>query len=159
MKLYEIDQQIENCIDPETGEIADFELFEQLQMERDTKLENVACWIKNLKVESDALKQEETNLKSRRQTTDNQIERLTNYLEYALNGEKFKTSKVAISYRNSKSVNIIDEEKFIEWAQGNNADLLKIKTEPSKTAIKEAITNGQEVQFADIVENKSITIK
>ena len=49
MKLYEIDEAILNCIDTETGEIIDADQLDKLTMERDTKIENVACWIKDLK--------------------------------------------------------------------------------------------------------------
>ena len=46
--LYEINEEIKNTIDLETGEIVDFEAFEKLQMERTEKLENIALWYKNL---------------------------------------------------------------------------------------------------------------
>ena len=42
MKLYEIDQTIMDCIDMESGEIINEELLNNLQMERDAKIENVA---------------------------------------------------------------------------------------------------------------------
>ena len=58
MKLYEIDQAIMDCIDMETGEIVNEELLNDLQMERDAKIENVALWIKELKAEAEALKAE-----------------------------------------------------------------------------------------------------
>ena len=48
MKLYEIDEQILNCIDAETGEIIDADMLNALQMERDAKIEGVALWIKDL---------------------------------------------------------------------------------------------------------------
>ena len=37
MKLYEINEEILNCVDEETGEITDFERFNNLQIERDEK--------------------------------------------------------------------------------------------------------------------------
>ena len=46
--IYEINQAIMDCLDPETGEILDMEALEQLQMDRVQKAENVACWRKNL---------------------------------------------------------------------------------------------------------------
>ena len=52
MKLYEIDEQILNCIDAETGEIIDADMLNALQMERDAKIEGVALWIKDLKAEN-----------------------------------------------------------------------------------------------------------
>ena len=51
MKLYEIDEQILNCIDQETGEILDTEKLEQLQIDRNDKIENLILWIKDLKAE------------------------------------------------------------------------------------------------------------
>lgn len=48
MTLYEIDQAIMECVDLETGEIIDVEILSELQMERETKLESVALWIKKL---------------------------------------------------------------------------------------------------------------
>ena len=56
MTIYEIDQAIMECVDIETGEIIDTEQLDKLQMERDTKLENVACWIKELTAEAEAIK-------------------------------------------------------------------------------------------------------
>lgn len=58
MKLYEIDEEILACVDSESGEILDVERFAALQMERDTKIENVALWIKNLKSDLVALEAE-----------------------------------------------------------------------------------------------------
>ena len=60
--LYEIDKKIleciTNCIDPDTGEITNSEQLEALQMERQTKLENVALYIKNLKADATMYKAE-----------------------------------------------------------------------------------------------------
>ena len=58
MTLYEIDQQLLDCIDLETGEIIDAEKLTELTMERDEKIEKVALWIKELKAEAEALKAE-----------------------------------------------------------------------------------------------------
>lgn len=51
MKLFDIDARIMACVkidekrmlDTETGEIVDLEAIEALEMERDTKLENIGC--------------------------------------------------------------------------------------------------------------------
>ena len=47
MTLYEIDNAILECIDLETGEIIDTDKLDALQLERETKIENVALWIKD----------------------------------------------------------------------------------------------------------------
>ena len=56
MKLYEINEAILNCVDPETGE-ADVEKLDELIMMRDEKLENLALWVKDLKAELENLKE------------------------------------------------------------------------------------------------------
>ena len=76
MSLYHIDQAILALVDPETGEIMDGEAFDQLQMERETKLENIALWIKNLKAENAAIRQEEKALAERRKAGENKVERI-----------------------------------------------------------------------------------
>ena len=58
MTLYEIDQAILDCVDMETGEVIDSDRLDLLQMERETKLENVGLWIKDLRAEADAIKNE-----------------------------------------------------------------------------------------------------
>jgi hypothetical protein len=55
MTLYEIDDAILACVDPETGEIINPEALTALQMEREKKLENVALWVKDLKAEAEAI--------------------------------------------------------------------------------------------------------
>ena len=58
MNLYEIDAEIMNCVDVETGEIFDVDKFEELSLSREAKIENICLWIKNLKAEIEALKAE-----------------------------------------------------------------------------------------------------
>ena len=57
MKLYEIDEAIMNCVDPETGEI-DEEKLEALQLERNKKIDNVAAWVLDLQGDVDKIKNE-----------------------------------------------------------------------------------------------------
>lgn len=62
MTLYEIDVALMTAIahgtDPETGEINNLDELMGLQMERDQKIENIACLIKNLKDDVRGLKAE-----------------------------------------------------------------------------------------------------
>ena len=163
MTLYEIDKNIEalvNTVDPDTGEIiVDNEALDALLMERDAKIENIACYIKNLVVESKAIKDEEMALSARRKTTEKKAERLKDYLTYALQGEKFQTAKCAVSFRKSSAVEV--DDCFVEWAQtSGNEDLLRYKLpEVDKTAIKARLTSGEEIPCARFVQNMSIAIK
>ena len=158
MTIYEIDQAIMECVDLETGEIIDTEQLDKLQMERDTKLEGVACWIKDLKAEAEALKNEKQALAERQKVAENKAESLKKWLAYALQGEKFKTPKCAISFRKSEAVEVTDEG--LNNLMKEHDELLTYKApEPNKTAIKQAIKDGLSVAGVQLVQNISTIIK
>jgi len=158
MKLYEIDQAIENLIDDETGEILDLDAFMDLQMAREKKVENIALWYKNMTAEADAIKTEIKNLAEREKAIRGKADSLKQRLAAILQGEKFETAKVSVSYRKSAAVEVSDN--FIEWAKANADHLLKYKEpEPDKTAIKQALSNGDDVTGATIIERVNIQVK
>lgn len=153
MKLYEIENAILKCIDLETGEIIDTDKLNELQMERDTKIENVACWIKDLKAEAEALKAEKQALAERQKVAENKMESLKKYLAYALDGKSFKSTRASVTFRKSQAVEIADIYKLDE-------NYLRYKEpEADKTAIKEALKAGKTVAGATLVENTSVIIK
>ena len=158
MTIYEIDQAIMECVDFETGEIIDTEQLDKLQMERNTKLENVACWIKDLKAEAEALKAEKMAFEERQKVAENKMESLKKWLAYALDGKKFSTAKCAVSFRNTESVEITPEG--LEALMKEHDELLTYKApEPNKTAIKQAIKDGLNVAGVQLLQNISTIIK
>ena len=159
MTIYEINEEILNCIDLETGEIIDIDRLNDLQLERDAKIENVACWIKELKAEAEAIKAEKLVLAERQKVAENKAESLKKWLAYALNGEKFKTAKCSVSFRRSESVEVTEEG--LEALMKEHDELLTYKApEPNKTAIKNAIKNdGLSVQGVRLECNTSTIIK
>ena len=159
MKLYEIDNAIMECIDFETGEIIDTEKLDELQMERDAKIEGVACWIKDLKAEAEAIKAEKLALADRQRVAENKAESLKKWLAYALQGEKFKTARCAITFRKSESVEVTPEG-LENLMRGCKDELLTYKApEPNKTAIKQALKDGLNVAGVQLVQNVSTIIK
>lgn len=161
MNLYEIDQQILALVDMETGEIMDYDAFAELKMARDEKIENMALWYKDLTAEAAAIRAEEVNLAARRKACENKAERLKAYLSDLLAGDKFKTPRVACSFRAAKSLQIQDEAEFIRAMEtGQHFEYLTYKAPTvNKTAITNAIKAGQVVPGAELVEKKSISIK
>lgn len=152
MTLYEIDEAIRDCIDPETGEV-DVEKLEGLQEERSQKIENVALWIKNLKADAAAFKAEEESFKSRRKAAENRILSLENYLARALDGKKFETEKAKVTFRHSQKVTITDEEKIplqYQIAQPPKID---------KASIRQALKDGEFVHGAVLEETISTQVK
>lgn len=158
MSIYEIDDSIMSLVDMETGEIEDEKRYDELQMERTQKVENIGCFYKNLVAEAKAMKEEEANLAQRRKAVENKAERIKNLLAYALRGEKFESPKVRCSYRKSKAVQV--DDGFVAWAQEHADDLLTFKEPvPNRTAIKAALADGREVEHAEIVTNESLQVK
>lgn len=78
--------------------------------------------MKNLLSDADAFKAEKDAFAEREKAARNKAENLKQWLSMALDGQKFSTSKVQISFRNSESVEIEDEKKFDGWAWDNERD-------------------------------------
>ena len=158
MTLYEIDKEIQALI-TEDGEIEDIERFDALAMERDKKIENVGCWVKNLTAEVAAMKEEKKRLEDRIKSKDRMIDSLEWWLDKALDGQKFESPRVAISYRKSKAVEIQDEAAFKAWAMDYAPALLKITYTIDKTGVKNYIAGGAECPCAVIAERQSMQVK
>ena len=154
--LYEIDNDILNCVDEETGEIIDADKLDALNIERDAKIEGVVCWIKDLKAEADALKAEKQALADRQKSAENKAENLKKWLAFALNGQKFSSPKAAVSFRKSQSVEVTDINAL---AMENDDLIIYQEPKPDKTAIKKAIKDGRTVNGAELVENVNVIIK
>lgn len=160
--LFEINRALieawESAIDPETGELNETLLaaFEALQMERDTKIENIGCWIKNLTADAEALKAEAKAMTERAKAAEKKADSLKRYLTAALAGEKFQSTRCAISWRRSVSVEI-DDAEIPELPE----QYIRTKTtiEPDKTAIKDALKAGEVIEGCRLVEKQSIQIK
>jgi len=164
MTLYEIERGIEaaieavlNSVNEETGEVDQeaAEALAQLQAAREEKLDNIGCYMKNLKAEADAIKAEVDALNERLSAKKKKYERLKDYVTNNLMAENnlsFESARVRFSFRKSVSVNIISEDDLPKKYK-------KIKEEPDKTAIKQALNEGKKVRGAELVEKQNLQIK
>lgn len=152
--LYEISQAMLDCIDQETGEIVDIDKLSTLAMERDTKIENIALWIKNLAADIEDYKCEKDAFAEREKAAKSKCESLKRYLTEFLDGEKFTSKRVAISFRNSKTVAIAEGAKLPDEYIRR-----KVTEEPDKTAIAAALKAGETIAGCELVPNRSIQIK
>jgi len=159
MKLYEIDAAIfeaENNSVNEDGEIIDEELFkklEELQLAREVKIENICLYTKNLKSDIEQLKKEADSFAQKAKAAERKLESLKGYLRWALNGEKFKTLKVSVSYRTTTSVEVNVPAELLPL------EYQRVKTEPDKTELKEALESGKAIEGVELVSKQSIVIK
>lgn len=159
--LYEINQNILNCItteegmtvNTETGEVIDVTALEALELERSEKIRNIALWIKNLKSDVNALDAEEKAFKARKDAAKRKAEQLSQYLADVLNGEKVTGTDFAISWRKSTAVNILDEMAL------PLPFLVPQPPKVDKTGISKALKAGEVVTGAELVERQNMTIK
>ena len=160
MTLYEIAQEMATLIDPETGEIRDFEAFEELQMAREEKIDNTAKWIIELEAEAKMVKERADELTERARATKKKAERLREFLQEYLQGEKRKTADYTIGYRRTEAVEITDEDRAVAWLMEHREDALTYQAPKiSKTAVKEILKAGEEVPGAELVERQSMSIR
>lgn len=161
MTLYEIDQRITELVDPETGELLDFDAFAELQLERENKIEGMALWVKDLSATAAAIKAEIDTLTERKKSAERKAESLKRYLSEILQGEKFSTPRCAVSFRRSTSVQVDDSESLVRWLEQNGLDdCLKYKEpEVSKTEVGKLLKSGTPVPFAHLEEKQSVGVK
>ena len=160
--LYEIDQDILDCVDMETGEILDAEKLDALQMERETKLEGVSLWVKDLTAEANAVKEEADKLTARKRALDNKIQALKSWLLIALNGEKLKTPRCNVYQTHSTRVSVEDEAeliKFLETLDEPERFLRFREPELRKDEIKKALKDDVIIPGASLETTESVVIK
>lgn len=161
MKLYEIDKAIAECLDLETGEILDLDRLNEMQLEKEKKLENVALYIKQLEAEAGAIKAEEKALAERRKVKENKADGLKGWLSAVLDGQAFETAKVRLSFRKSEKVEFEDELSVLEYCEKNNLDnCLKYKfPDISKTEVGKLLKAGEKIPGAVLVETNNLQMK
>ena len=123
MNLFEINQEIESCVklesgdfvNTETGEIIDKEALDSLKMEKNTKIRNIACWIRNLQSDENQLDEQEKIYRNRKNAVKRKREDLESYLASVLNGEKWQNKEVEVKWRKSEVVVVSNEKKLSSY--------------------------------------------
>ena len=169
MTLYDIDAQIaaldgaaedDMLIDEETGELITVaQALDALRMEREAKLENVACWVKNLSAEADAIREEEIRLVKRRKTAETKAANLKAWLLDAMTRDdgttdKIKTGRVAVSVKRNPPSTVVDDALL-----PSTYKVAKITYQANKDLIKRELLAGGEVPGAHLEYGRSVVIK
>lgn len=165
MNLYDIDRNIEiaierlfDSINEETGEVCSGSVaeLEALKESRAAKLDNIGAYMKNLKNEIIALETEADMLKARAAVKKNKLQRLNDYVTTSLQNSgdrEFETTRAKFSFRKSISVNVDDEKLPKKYF------VKKVEYAPDKTAIKEALKNGEKIRGAELIEKQNLQLK
>jgi hypothetical protein len=162
MRLYEITEQFQRLdsfipdVESADDSVAWSELWGELQSDLSDKVHGLCCVIRNTEGEAMAIDAEIKRLTAKKKALANKVENLTSYLEYNLkasDSSEVKTSIFTVKFaKTPESVKILDESAL-------PSDLLRVKTEPDKTAIKAAIKEGREVPGACLEAGERLVIK
>lgn len=166
MKLYEINEKYSMVLDAiEMGDVPEEcikDTLDSVEGELIGKLDSIVSYIKQLKIEKEGIKEEIRNLQERVKQKERKINSLENYVlgSMKVTGKnKIETAKNVMRVaKNQPSVNIINEERAIDYLKGIEGGL-KVKTEISKTVIKDLIKQGVELDFANLVQSENLRIK
>jgi hypothetical protein len=174
MKLYEtyiaieqLWQNVEDIISGETVEGADGlpvnpdlaldwieDALRRIEDERDAKALNVACFIKNLRAQAEALKQEKLRLQRRQQAAERTVERLNAYLQQFVEpGTRIQDSRAAIGWRKSEAVVCSADPASLP------SEYQRVKVEADLSAIRSALKAGEEIAGAALENRNSIQIR
>ena len=153
MKLFQISEELENLIDYETGEVLDIEAFENLKMERQDKLQNIALLYKNCKSDFKQLDELVKEYTARRNSCKKTMEWAKATLETELKGEKLTDEKKRFTtyYHSSTSTKTNMEILPDEWK--------KTTVVPMTKEIGEALKRGEKIEGAWLETNQSLVIK
>lgn len=165
MNLYQIDKEIETVleayeqgieevVDTETGEIKSLaDYLEELNLTKETKINNLGCYCKNTQYLIENLKTEKKKLDERIKVAAKKLERVMNYLQQVTEGKKFESPQFVISYRKSKSVEIS------EGAVIPKEYLVPQEPKPNKAELKKAIEGGKVIKGVQVVEKLNMSVK
>lgn len=151
-------------MDTEDMQTAWFDTLDGLEMEIEDKAENIAVVIKNLSADIDGMKKERDSLTARIRAAENRVDSLKEYLLAGLNEARLKKvdrPRARVTVRNNaESVKVLDDSRFIEWAESSgHKDLLKYSAPTvSKTAVKAAM-ESETIPYVEKVRTQSVVIK
>ena len=166
---------LEYHVNDETGEVIETEeefneLYNSIQLDLQTKLDNTNCLQKMIDGELDVIDKEIKRLTAEKSARVRKKEWLKNRVDYFVKRQftdeqgnvdeesvhkyKLELPHSKISYRKSDSVEVADIEMLPEEYVKT-----KIEKNPDKVAIKNAIKDGKEIKGAKIITNYNIQIK
>lgn len=162
MRLFEIPMMIREAfeaitLDEETGEIIGNDAFESIVMDAENKCLSTAKYLKELKYEADAIRNEERTLAARRKALESKHEYLKSMLKQgmeSIGAYKMNDSQVSISFRNNPASAVIECD-----VDSLPDEFKKISIEANKSAIRDALKAGAIIDGCHLQQTQSIIIK
>jgi hypothetical protein len=157
MKLYEIKENYLKLLEMELDETTLSDTLESLDGELEEKADNIACLIKSLEAESEAIKAEAKKLQDRAKAKEVKAEGLRNYLYVTfkvLGKDKLETSRNALVIKKNPCSVVLDDgffhEDYVEYIETMKVD---------KAKLKDALKSGIEIAGARLEQKERLEIK
>lgn len=154
--LYELTELYTNLMDLDLEDEDVQQALGDIDEKIEVKADNIAKLIRGLEGQKDICKAEEERICKRRKSIENRIDNLKEYLKatmIATDKRKFKTDLFSFNIQKNKtSIKILNEEKVPEEYIEYDRKVLKDK-------LKKAITEGLEVDYAELVQTESLRVK
>lgn len=158
--LYDLTGRIKNledafCEDNEVNDYVNLAL-DNLDMEFEEKVENIVKFIRNMEADVTAIKEEKKRLSDKQKVLENRITRMKDYISEnmgMIGKKKVKAGLFNVSIKKCPpSVLVEDINKLPELYK-------VIKTEADKTAIKDILKNGGEIEGCRLESKEILNIK
>jgi len=155
-QLYDLGSSAQDADDHEAKQAIN-EAFELLQGELNQKLEQCVYTLKEWEIEASAQKAEEERLKKKRKSVERSIFNLKARMLMAMQAADMTKSKGAlhtVSLRKTPAKLIIDDPQKVP-----DAYLVPQPAKPDNKGIKEALKDGEILDFAHLETGESVSIK
>lgn len=164
MTLYEITadymQLMQMMEDPDLDPQTLADTMEGIEGELEDKADNYARVMKNMEADLNGIKAEIERLSTRKKTIENNIKRMKEALQFSMETTgktKFKTELFSFGIRKNAPAVVMDEpyienvpERFLKYSDPTI----------NRTAIKEAIQNGEDLEgLAHLEQSTSLSIR
>ena len=168
MKLYEISENYRAFMAAvDAGEIPEdavADTLDGIEGEFEVKADNIACLIKELRLEAQAIKEEADNLYVRQRQKQAAADRIARYLQahmQAMGKGKIETARNRITIKkNPVSCKILDEDTVLGFLQLHGmADCYKQETTIKKRELLMRLKDGDEIPGAELDVSERIEIK
>lgn len=159
-ELFEIARCYSDAVEDAETAVEAQSALDHIAEKFNTKVDNMACLIKNLKATTTAMKAEEAEMAKRRKAIESKIEWLKIILAGSMRQagcKKMVTNRNAISFRKSTRLVVPCEKEIIQ----KYPEYAKTKTTVTldKIKLKDELKNGVIVDGADLQDFQNLQIK
>lgn len=168
MKLYEYAEQYEALKQMAEDERIPLEAiedtFQSIDDEFETKVDSIACIIKNELAMAEAIEKEIDALTARMKRHKITVDRLKSYTMeqmLAVGKSKIETARSVVSVaKKAPSLEIENADDFIAWATLDREEFIRQKApEINKVAVRDALKAGEELPGAKLVAGYRLAVR